>query len=306
MQKNNIKSIALTLGAIFVLSGCGSDSESASGETDPLELESDGKALLFYSASTNDHYAFEVDSQEVLNLNSATNSEGEDISNFNMAANEQGRLFIWIDNKGDANVSNDEGKVVMFKDTYSFSTDGNATWEDFYYLGHFHEEEENGETHYHLAAHSNDEFNVTSGGKFNAMIRLNTYLGEQDLLEQNLTATIPAAANGLCGFHTFESEDDETFYYAMGTNGTMYVYDENITTPALDSVAVTDSCSADEFGMSSTEDGVLFFSSVTQKVYAVDSHDDGIYHIHSSWDLSQLLGSGKSAQMMVGLEPVTD
>ena len=91
----------------------------------------------------------------------------------------------------------------------------------------------------------------------------------------------------------------------MGKNGTMYIYDENITAPALDSVAVTDSCSVNEFGMSSTEDGILFFSSNTQKVYSVDSHDDGIYHIHSSWDISQLLGSGKSAQMMIALEPVS-
>ena len=305
MKKINVKNIALTLGAILVLSGCGSDSDSESGEKDPLELESDGKALVFYSSSTNDHYAFEVDSQEVMNLNSATNSEGEDISNFNMAANENGRLFVWVDNKGDANISNDEGKVVMFKDTYSFSTDGNATWEDFYYLGHFHEEEENGETHHHLAAHSSDEFNVTSGAKFAAMKRLNTYMAQQNIVEQNLASAIPAAANGLCGFHTFVSEDAETFYYAMGKNGTMYIYNENMTTPALDSVAVTDSCSANEFGMSSTEDGVLFFSSNTQKVYSVDSHEDGVYHVHSSWDLSQLLGSGKSVQMMIGLEPLS-
>ena len=106
--------------AIFILNGCGSDSESVNGGADPLELESDGKALLFYSASTNNHNAFEVDSQEIMDLNSPTNSEGEDISNFNMATNDKGRLFVWVDNKGDANTSNDEGKVVMFKDTYSF------------------------------------------------------------------------------------------------------------------------------------------------------------------------------------------
>jgi len=129
-------------------------------------------------------------------------------------------------------------------------------------------------------------------------------LAQQYTLEQNLSNAIPADANGLCGFHTFVSEEDETFYYAMGKNGTMYIYDEEITTPALDSVAVTDSCSPNAFGMSSTEDGVLYFSADTQKVYSIDSHEDGIYHVHSSWDLSQLIGSGKSAEMMVGLEPL--
>jgi hypothetical protein len=145
---------------------------------------------------------------------------------------------------------------------------------------------------------------VTSGGKYNAMLRLNTYLAQQNQLEQNLSATIPSEANGLCGFHTFVSEDDETFYYAMGKNGTMYIYDNTMSAPALDSVVVTDSCAPNEFGMSSTEDGVLFFSAHTQKVYSVDSHDDGVYHVHSSWDLSQLIGDGKNAQMMLGLEPL--
>lgn len=299
MKFNNIKNMALALSALVVLSGCGSDSDTAAGAgSDPLELESDGKTLVFYNDSAKTQYAYNVDSTVVTNLQNAEDASGNDISNFNMKDGESGKLTIWIDNKGDTNASNDEGKVIMFNEDYSFSDDGNATWENFYYLGHFHGD--------HLAAHSNDEFNVTSGGKFNAMIRLNEYLSEQNTLEQNLSSVIPSAADGLCGFHTFVSEDDETFYYAMGKNGTMYVYDENITTPALDSVAITDSCSENEFGMSSTEDGVLFFSTNTEKVYSIDSHEDGIYHIHSSWDLSQLIGDGKSAQMMVGLEPVED
>jgi hypothetical protein len=304
MKKNTIKNVALVFGATLALSGCGSDSSNDNTQADPLELESDGKTLIFYSASTNEQYAFDVDSEETLDLQGSADKHGNDITNFNMNASDKGKLVLWVDNKGDTNASNDEGKVLMFKQSYSFANDGNASWEDFYYLGHFHSHTENDVMSYALAAHSNNEFNVTSGGKYNAMLRLNTYLAQQNQLEQNLSATIPSEANGLCGFHTFVSEDDETFYYAMGKNGTMYIYDNTMSAPALDSVVVTDSCAPNEFGMSSTEDGVLFFSAHTQKVYSVDSHDDGVYHVHSSWDLSQLIGDGKNAQMMLGLEPL--
>jgi len=303
MKKINIKSIALILGAMIVLSGCdeSSNNKNGAGASDPLELESEGKTFLFYSASTNEQYAYNVDSGKTINLQNSTDDAGHDISNFNMKASDSGRVFIWLDNKGDTLTSNDEEKVVMFTNDYSFTDDGNATWKDFYYLGHFHSNVNNNVTSYSLAAHNNSEFNTTSGGKYNALIRLNKYLAEQQLLEQKLSKSIPAAANGLCGFHTFISEQNKTFYYAMGKNGTMYIYDKNITTPALDSVVVTDSCTENEFGISSTEDGVLFFASNSMKVYSIDSHEDGIYHVHNSWNLSQLIGSGKSAQMMVAL-----
>ena len=306
MKKNTVKSSALILGMTLVLGGCGSSGDNDSAQADPLELESDGKTLVFYSASTNEQYGFDVDSEQTVDLQQAADNDGHDITNFNMRASDKGKLFVWIDNKGDTNASNDEGKVVMFSQDYSYADDGNATWEDFYYLGHFHSQTENDQTSYYLAAHDNDEFNTTSGGKYNAMLRLNAYLAQQNSLEQELSAAIPVEANGLCGFHTFVSEENETFYYAMGKNGTMYVYDENMTSPALDSVAVTDSCVPNEFGMSSTEDGVLFFSAHTQKVYSIDSHEDGIYHVHSSWDLSQLIGNGKNAEMMAGIQPLAN
>ena len=299
MKPNYLTTMAATAAALFMLSGCGSDSSSDTALSDPLELESDGKTLLFYSASTNEHYAFDVDSESTTDLNGESDADGNDLGNFNMNASTQGRLFVWIDNKGDDNASNDEGKVLMFSQNYDYASDGNATWEDFYYLGHYHNDNV---TSYYLAAHSNDEFNVTSGAKYNAMIRLNTYLAQQESLKTTLGALLPAEANGMCAFHQFENEEDETFYYVMGTNGTMYVYDAAYT--FKDSVAVSSSCESNGVGISSTEDGVLLFLSATQKVYSVDSHEDGIYHVHNSWDLSDLLGSGKSAQMMVGIQPL--
>lgn len=302
MQKNLVISSTIVLGLLAGFSGCSSSDNRGSSKELP-ELESDGKAIVFYSASANTQYAYTVDDGSVLNLQGPTDSEGEDITNFNMEDGDEGKLFVWVDDKGDTNSSNDEEKIVMFDQAYSYAADGNATWENFYYLGHFHAHEEDGKTEYHLAAHSNDEFNVTSGAKFDALQRLNQYLEVQNRLEQNLTNTIPAEANGLCGFHTFVNEEGTTYYVAVGTNGTIYIYDENISTPFLDSVAITDSCSENEFGISSTEDGVLYFDNATQKVFAVDSHEDGIFHVHSSWGLDELIGVGKTAEMMVAIEP---
>lgn len=295
MKKNILKSAALSLAAIMVLGGCGGgNSSSSETQSDPLELESNGKSLIFYSTSTNEQYAFDVDSEATIDLNSLTN--------FNMNGLNKGKPFLWLDDKGDTNSSNDEEKLIMFHQEYSF-TEHNATWEDFYYLGHFHADTNES---YSLAAHSHEEFNVTSGAKYNAMIRLNQYLQKQETIKQNLTATIPSEANGLCTFHTFVNEENETLYYAMGKNGTMYIYDQNITAPAIDSVAVASSCEINKVGMSSTEDGVLLFLESTQQIYSIDSHEDGVYHAHNSWDLSQLIGSGKSSQIMVGLKPLVN
>lgn len=301
MKKYTLAALTATT---LILGGCGSDSnDDGSTSTDPLELESDGKTLIFYSASTNEHYAFDVDSETTTDLNGATDAEGEDLTNFNMAASDQGRLFVWMDDKGDDDASNDEGKVIMFTQDYQYAQDGNATWEDFYYLGHFHSHtDDDNVTEYHLAAHANEEFDVTSGGKYNAMIRLNKYLEAQEARKNALAALLPAEANGLCAFHTFVSEEDETFYYVMGTNGTVYIYDAGET--LQDSVAVASSCEANAVGMSSTEDGLLLLLNDTQKVYSIDSHEDGIFHVHNSWELSRLIGSGHSAQMMVGIEPL--
>jgi len=283
--------------ALFLFTGCGSSSSGTDSAS--LELESDGKTLFFYSASTNEQYAFDVDTQQVTDLNDATDAE---LINFNMDTSQHGRFFVWVDDKGDTNASNDEEKLVMFRNDYDYAIDGNASWEDFYYLGHFHEHEEDGVTSYELAAHSSDEFNVTSGAKYDAMVRLNTYLQAQQTLKTDLATLLPAAANGLCSYLHFENDEGETKSFVMGTNGVMYIYDAGNT--LLDSTVVASSCTADEVGISATEDGVLVFDAFTQKLYAVDSHEDGIYHVHTSWNVSELIGDGHSAQMMVGIEPL--
>lgn len=302
MQNSMTTTMSAAVAALFLLTGCGGSSSGGDGGVDAPELESEGKSLIFYSASTDEQYAYTVDSATVTNLNDPTDAEGEDISQFNMSTSEKGRLFRWVDEYEENNVSIAEDKVVMFHQDYDYTTDGNATWEDFYYLGHFYGETEGDETHYHLAAHSNDEFNVTSDAKFNAMLRLNRYLQSQESVKNALTDVLPASADGLCTFDQFENEAGETVNYAIGFNGTLYAYDANYT--LMDSTVIASACETNGAGMSATEEGVLVFIGLTQKAYLVDSHEDGIYHVHSSWELSEILGSGTSAQMMVGLTPL--
>jgi len=311
MQKKSIIKSAVVLALLTTLSGCGSD-DSRGEESSLPELESDGQTLLFYSASANTQYAYTVDNGSVLNLQGETNSEGEDISNFNTQNTLEGQLFVWIDDKGDTDASNDESKVVMFKQDYSYTDDGNATFEDFSYLGHFHEHEDEGEMEYHLAAHSNAEFDFSDlneeqkavDPKYLAMVRLNKYLAEQNELEQNLTAQLPDAANGLCGFQKATNDENETSYYAMGKNGKMYKYDESLQYVSSTVITGVDSCTENEFGMSPTEDGVLYFSKATQKVYSIDAHEGGEFHVHNSWGLDEILGAGKTADMMVAIAPL--
>ena len=99
----------------LLLVGCGSSSSDTRGsEAELPELESAGKTLVFYNASTNEQNAYTVDDGSVLNLQGATDKDDNNITNFNMASNKKGKFFVWLDNKGDTNASNDEDKIIMF------------------------------------------------------------------------------------------------------------------------------------------------------------------------------------------------
>ncbi|HFU75439.1 MAG TPA: hypothetical protein ENK66_04260 [Arcobacter sp.] len=302
MKKTLITGALLT--SVLLFTGC--DNNTSDNETH--EHGDDTRVVVFYNATENYHYGYDVAEEQLINLNETSYShDGEDvnITNFNLTASEIGKPFIWLDNKGDTNESNDEQKLIMTKSTYNYATDGNITWEDFYYLGHFHSEEENGETHYHLAAHSNDEFDTTAVKKVAALKRINIYLSAQNQLEQNLTNTIPSGANGLCGFYTkIDHEHEEKTHFAMGNNGTIYIYDENITA-LQDEVVVHTSCTAGEMGISGVEEGVWVYLADSQKVHVVDSHDDGVYHVHETHNVSEYVGDGKSIKTMVSIEPVS-
>jgi hypothetical protein len=56
--------------------------------------------------------------------------------------------------------------------------------------------------------------------------------------------------------------------------------------------------------MSATTDGALVYLKNTATLYLMDSHGDARTHVHSSWDIAQLVGEGKSVDMMVGIKTV--
>jgi len=313
-----IATFVMLTGLLF--SGCGDNNDTDSDEHDH-EHGDDERSLIFYNDTTNDHLVYDMHEEQLIDLNNATyihDDEEQDISNFNLTSSQSGVPFVWLDNKGDDDVSNDEEKIIMFNSSYDFQSA--VTWEDFYYLGHFHEadhdhDEEETEEHaedeehaeYVLAAHSNDEFDVTSGGKYEAMERLTTYITEQNQLKIDLASALPDdAATSICGVYTnIDLEENITSYYAMGTNGTFYAFDKNDTSYTyVDQVAVADSCTPNEMGMSGIENGVWVFLKDTQTIYEVDKHDDGVYHIHETMDASDYIGVGKSANVMVSIKPV--
>ncbi len=289
MKNYKIKSSAVILGLALMMSACGSSDSNNDGEGggEVPDIESAKKLLTFYGTASNDNYAFDIETQTLTNLNENNKTAILD--------GEEGRLFVWVDNKGDDNASTNEDKVIMFHKNYSFTEDGNATWEDFYYLNHLHD----GEMH----PHANTEFNTTDSesGKFKAMIRINEYLQEQETLKTELSTLISAKGATLCDYNSVVHED-ETHYYVLGTNGILYTYENDGTTTFKDATLVSSAgCTVGESGMSAADEGVIIYLKNTSTLYLVDSHEDGVSHVHSEFDLSEIIGDGKSIDMMVGI-----
>ena len=315
--------------ALF-LTACG-DGEDPLAQNE-LELESAKKALFFYGPVTNTHLAYDTEAEELIELN--TYKDDANNTNFALDNNESGWLFVWVDDLGDDNASTYEDKVVMFDADYSYADDGNATWEDFYYIGHYHEhedhdenetQEEHAEHEYELAAHTNDEFNDTnvSSEAYLAIQRLNAYLAAQETLKESLRNAIASVENpsdDICNYYTLkhegheedegdvheEEEHEEDTQFVLGTNGRLYVFhDDNGTFEFKDSTLISSSgCSPRESGVSPTSEGVLVYLKQTATLYLVDSHGDARTHVHSSWDISDVVGDGNSIDMMVGIKTV--
>lgn len=319
MKYYKLKSAAIFLAFAFFLSACGGGDEDPFEES-ALELESAKAALFFYGAATNNHLAFETQTQELINLN-----DNDEYAEFNMSNKPAGRLFVWVDDKGDDNASNDEDKVIMFNAEYSYIDDGNATWEDFFYLGHFHEEvhedeEHEGDEHEehseHLAAHTNDEFDVSSetnqtiiDSKTAALARLNNYMQMQEILKADLSSALTNedATAQVCNFYgVYHEEENATDYFVVGTNGRFYAFhDEGDGLEFKDDTLLSSAgCEEYESGISATADGALVYLKKTATLYLVDSHGDARTHVHSSWGISQLLGDGVGVDMMVGIKTI--
>ncbi|MDD3591952.1 MAG: hypothetical protein PHO65_04890 [Sulfurovum sp.] len=299
MQKNTVKSAASALAAIFALSGCSGSGDSRGSDTELPELEAHGKTLQFYDSSDNSQYAYVVEDGTILNLQDPDLEYDEDLSAMIMEDGEVGKFYTWIDDKGDDNASNDVEKIMMMDAGYSYATDGNATWNDFYYLQHL-----NSEAHMH--PHSNDEFNVTEGGKFIMMQRFNKNLAEHYAKTQEIETKLAEKGAELCGWHKLEA-DFGTFYFVAGIDGKMYVYGENLDFKDEYTMDGVTSCEADRHGFTSSADGVLFFSAESQKIHLVDSHDNGaVWHEHTTFDLSEILGAGKTATTMTGIGEIEE
>jgi hypothetical protein len=317
---------ALMVSASVMFSGCGdnadtsevqsktvNDHEEHNNGSTALDLEHDAKTLLFYSASTNTQLAYDVSKASLTDLN---NNSDEDLLNYKLTDSQKGKLFVWLDDKGDANVSNDEEKIVMFKENYSFLQNGNATFEDFFYIGHFHEEIENGIEHHHLAAHDNKEFDLSNvpaedlatNAKHLAMIRLNKYLANTELVENSISAKLSTLSTPttLCYAKTV-TNDLSTRHYVMGVNGQLYVYDNNFA--FVDQVTISESCEKNKAGISGVshhdEYGVVVFEAGSQKLYLVDAHDGGVYHVHTSYEANKVVGSS-SVNSMVSIAPLEE
>lgn len=302
--KNAIK-YALFLGMTnALLVGCGVDKGGDNGDNDLVDGFPSNKTLLFYNTTTNEHYTYNSSTGDLVNLN----SNATDYEEFYLSNAVDAKYFIWIDDKDTDNATDDEEKVLMFNGNYTYADDGNATYADFRYLAHFHEEDGADV----LAAHDNDEFNVTqeeSPAKYAAMIRLNNYLAEQSEVESILESKLGnlTTSTSLCGIYVpIEDEEEEVhihYHYAMGTNGKLYLFTEadNNSLTLSDSVTIADSCTTDELGMTRNGDGLLLFLASTQKVYLVDAHGDEVAHIHSSWNLSEFVGDGHDMTIMTGL-----
>jgi len=290
MKNYKTLTAAVVAAITILLTACGgSDSEQEQANS-VVDLKSAKKVLYFYGASSNDHYAFFTQTGEVENLN--------DDFKIAMKSGEVGKLFVWVD---------DEDKALMLKSDYDFSSDANATWEDFYYLDHLGSDDTR---HPHL----NSDFDPNREGAqpndrpAQAMIRLNEYIKAQEELKQKLADVNNSqnspilALEDICNFYTALHEhdaEDEKWHYVLGKNGVIYAYEEKDETITFESsTPVLDSCEVGKSGLSLASEGILVYGN--SRIYLVDSHGGDI-HVHSNWGIDEILGDGKSIDMMVGI-----
>jgi hypothetical protein len=302
-----LKLLALTAVAALALSGCGSEEDVDDGYDEGHVHGEDERAVFFYSPTTKDHFAYDIHEELLINLDDAnytTDGNVHDISSLNLTASDSGFPYRWLDDKGDNNESNDEEKIVMFQSSYDFES--NATFEDFFYMAYLHNDEDAGERH--LEGLSNSEYNVTSGDAFDELARLHAFVIEENQLKVDLNASLNALGEeDLCVAYSQEDhEHNETILYAMDTNGTLHIFEDN-TTNRVQTVVVSNTCSAQSAGISGVEDGVwVYLGGSNQTIYEVDSHDENDIHVHESFDVTSYIGSGAEAEVMVSIAPSED
>lgn len=291
----------VALGALLTFSGCGDSNNNNGGGA---EIDGD-KLFLFYNQLSQEQMTYDTHARKSDDLNS------DPTSNFYMFDKEAGRLLYFPDEYQEGEV---DEKVVMLKASYDFAVDGNLTYEDFIYLGHFHDEG--------LAAHSADEFapQNMNDAKAAALMRLNRYLAEQEAIEEEIRDAMEAQGETLCNYyvsmhhhedeHTDENstedadEEAAVAHYGLSSTGKVYIFEEqDDALVSIQNPVVLDGaseCAADESGITAFGDeGIFVFLKSTQKLYLVDGH--GLdYHQHSQWDLDALMPSSFEATQMIG------
>ncbi|CAA6819966.1 MAG: Unknown protein [uncultured Sulfurovum sp.] len=308
----NTTKLALASLVTLLFIGCGSSSSSNSNTdvnlTSSLDLP-DGKILIFFDNATSDQYLYDTTADTNTNMNTDVNKT------YNMT-DKTGKLIRW-DHETTTGV---DQKIVMINDDFNIN-EGNLTYNDFHYLGHFHEED-----NVHVfASHSNSEFDptVSSDAKKATLVSLNTHLLEQEAIKQEIATTLADAGEELCNFYVLEHEEEDAAteteedhgdspHFAFTKSGKVHVYydEEGGLTLGGDIVALegVTSCEEDKSSIVKNNDhGVLIFSAETQTLYQVDTHDEingttrPDYHQHANWTGSKFLPTNFTPTQFVGI-----
>lgn len=307
-----LTNLVITGFTALLLVGCGS-SNSTNANTN-LNISSsldlpNGKTLIFFDNESSKQYLYDTTKDTNTDMNAEANAT------YNMT-DKTGRLIVW----NHETAAGIDQKIVMLNDDFNIN-EGNLTYNDFHYLGHFHEED----NEHVFAAHANSEFDptVSSDAKKAALVALNKHLLEQEEVKQEIAEALPSGEE-LCNFYVFAHEEHEeeedadhnetaeaheheeaSAHIALTKSGKVYIYHEEEeglhqegAAFALDGVS---SCEEDKSSIIKSDDyGVYIFSAESQTLYLVDSHGED-FHQHSKWTGSKFLPEGFTPTQLAGI-----
>jgi len=261
----------LTTFALFV-AGCGDNNKET------IDIPN-GLTLVLFDNETSEQYLYDTETETYETMNGSNQT-------YDMT-NKHGKSIVWNDNG--------EKKIIMFKDNFDIS-EGNVTSDDFYYLGHFHTNDNKKV----FAAHSSDEFSVennASAKKLATLTRLSGYLLEQETIKNEINQRL--SNETVCNLYAF---DDNGSRIVFTNTGKIRVFDVdfNQTQTAFELNGVSKCEEEKSSFIPYDDDGVLLYAPTTGKLYLLDNHGDD-FHAHSSWTLTQNLPSGFVPTKVAGI-----
>ncbi|MEA2047130.1 MAG: hypothetical protein U9O64_01635 [Campylobacterota bacterium] len=318
--------MASAAAAAIIMTGCGGGSSSSDNtEEEHEDALPAGLTFLMFDNTTSEQYSVDTEHEEVEDMN----IDGE---NYDMTG-KNGKLVVWTQHMEIDGEETEEQKVVMLNDVdYNILNDGNVTYENIHYLGHFHDDG--------FAAHSADEFNPDEednetilAQKLAALDSLSAHLLEQEVIREELEDALGEIdpAIELCNFiilgeheeHDDEGEEEEEHeehgipHIALTTDGYVYVFNEHEENGEnvleqdgihflLDGVQ---NCTENESDIVQIEEeGVAIFSAETQKLYLVDRHADDEsseygtdFHVHSTVEIDEVMPAGFTPTSVVAI-----